>query len=184
VAVRLSVLLAAAALAAPPHFAGTVLSPAPKAPDFALRDQSGHVVRLSALRGKYVLVTFLYTHCPDVCPLIASHLNDALRELGPRASSIRVVAVSTDPKGDTRQGVKRFIRSHRLLPEFRYLTGTARQLEPIWKAWHVVAFPGKDQTVNHSSFVMLVDKTGNQRVFYDATVTGPQVVHDLALLQH
>src|ERR1700722_7515929 len=53
------------------------------APGFALRDQHGQLVRLSAERGKYVVVTFLYVHCRDVCPIIAGQLNQALRELGP-----------------------------------------------------------------------------------------------------
>jgi protein SCO1/2 len=173
--------LASAASAGPPRFVGTVLNPAKQAPDFALRDQSGHVVRLSKLRGKVVLVTFLYTHCPDVCPLISSHLNDALRRLGPRAG-VRVVAVSTDPKGDTHTSVARFVKTHRLVGEFHYLTGKEAQLAPIWRAWHVAAFPGPNATVNHSSFVILVDRQGKQRLFYDSTVTGPQIVHDVRLL--
>ena len=129
-----------------------------------------------------MLVTFLYTHCPDVCPLIASHLNDALRQLGPRATAVRVVAVSTDPKGDTHASVRRFVKTHRLVSQFRYLTGTKAQLYPIWKAWSVAAFPGPGATVNHSSYVMLVDRKGRQRIFYDSTVTGAQIVHDLRLL--
>jgi protein SCO1/2 len=176
-----SAAVASAASAAPPRFVGTVLNPARPAPDFALRDQSGHVVRLSKLRGKVVLVTFLYTHCPDVCPLISTHLNDALRRLGPRGG-VRVVAVSTDPKGDTRASVARFVKTHRLVKEFHYLTGSESQLAPVWRAWHVAAYPGPNATVNHSSFVILVDRQGKQRLFYDSTVTGPQIVHDVRLL--
>src|SRR5581483_5058426 len=111
-------------------------------PDFALRDQAGRLVRLSALHGKFVVVTFLYTHCPDVCPLIATQLNDALRSLGPRRSAVRVLAVSVDPKGDTPAAVRRYVRERRLLPQFRYLTGTRAQLTPIWKGWFVAAGPG------------------------------------------
>ena len=83
-----SAAVASGASAGPPRFDGTVLNPARPAPDFALRDQSGRVVRLSALHGKVVLVTFLYTHCPDVCPLISSHLNDALRRLWEEATDL------------------------------------------------------------------------------------------------
>jgi len=180
-AVAAAAALASGASAGPPRFDGTVLNPAKPAPDFALRDQSGRVVRLSALHGKVVLVTFLYTHCPDVCPLDSSHLNDALRRLGPRAG-VRVVAISTDPKGDTRGSVAGFVRTHRLVKDLHYLTGKEAQLAPVWRAWHVAAFPGPNATVNHSSFVILVDRQGKQRLFYDSTVTGPQIVHDVRLL--
>jgi protein SCO1 len=124
-----------------PPFAGPTLThPAPP-PDFALRDQYGHLVRLSALRGKVVLLTFLYTHCPDVCPLTANNLNSVLARLGPARADVRVLAVSVDPKGDTPTAVKAFIRSHRLRPQFHYLTGTEKVLRSIWRAYKVQAVP-------------------------------------------
>ena len=58
---------------------GVRVDPPTRTTDFALADQTGQIVRLSEQRGKYVILTFLYTHCPDVCPLIASNLNQALR---------------------------------------------------------------------------------------------------------
>src|SRR5438034_11726188 len=70
-----------------------VTIPAP-APNFTLHDESGAAVSLHGQRGKIVLVTFLYTHCPDVCPLIASNLNTALRNLGSKRAQVRVLAVS------------------------------------------------------------------------------------------
>jgi protein SCO1 len=152
-----------------------------KAPDFALRDQSGHVVRLSSLRGRYVVVSFLYTHCPDVCPLIADNLNGALRRLGARRADVRMLAVSVDPKGDTPASVHRFVRAHRLLPQFRYLTGTRRQLQPIWSAYHLAVEPGK--VVAHSAFEVLVDKQGDERLLYDSQVKAADVVHDLRALE-
>jgi hypothetical protein len=81
------------------------------APNFALRDQDGQTVELSRLRGKAVLLTFLYTHCPDACPLTAVRLNRALAALGPERTRVRVLAVSVDPHGDTRQAVAGFISS-------------------------------------------------------------------------
>ena len=69
-----------------------------------------------------------------------------------------MLAVSVDPKGDTPASVHRFVRAHRLRPGFRYLTGTRAQLQPIWNAYHLAVVPGK--TVAHSSFEVLVDRTG------------------------
>src|SRR4051812_11674806 len=87
-----------AARTAPPvqhpasKYAGSAVQPPSAAPGFALRDQDGKVVRLAGQRGKLVVVAFLYTRCPDTCPLIASNLNTALR----KRDSMRVLAVSVD----------------------------------------------------------------------------------------
>lgn len=152
------------------------------APDFALRDARGPLVRLSGERGKLVLVTFLYTHCPDVCPLIAENLNRALRRLGPARAAVRVIAVSVDLRGDTKAAVLAYRRSHRLLPEFDYLIGTRRQLTPVWRAYHVLAVARKPELVDHSAYTLLVDQDGRGRATYDATVNADDVVHDLRML--
>jgi protein SCO1/2 len=164
------------------RFAGAALTKRTPAPDFALKDQTGHVVRLSQQRGRFVLVTFLYTHCPDVCPLIASNLNTALRELGRRRTEVRVLAVSVDPNGDTPPSVRAYVRAHRLLPEFRYLTGSASELRRVWRRYDVLAVARKPDLVDHVAYTVLVDRSGNRRVVYDSRVKARQVVHDLRVL--
>ena len=67
------------------------------APNFALHDQHGQLIRLSAERGRFVVITFLYVHCTNVCPVIAGQLNAALRELsppsGPRCACSRSASI-------------------------------------------------------------------------------------------
>jgi protein SCO1 len=153
------------------------------APDFALHDQAGALVRLSAERGRYVIVTFLYVHCPNVCPIIAGQLNEAIRELGPARADVRVFAVSVDPKGDTPPAVRHFIAVHRLLPQFRYLTGTVKQLEPVWHGYHIASTQSKKGVVvGHTAISILLDRRGKPRAIYDAHVTAAEVVHDLRAL--
>jgi protein SCO1/2 len=153
------------------------------APDFALRDQAGRLVRLSDDRGRYVVVTFLYVHCKDVCPIIAGQLNTALRDLGPARGQLRVLAVSVDPRGDTPAAVRHFIAVHRLLPEFRYLTGTQKTLLPVWDKYHVASTPSaKGLLVSHTAVELLLDRTGKPRVVYDSHITAAQLVHDLNAL--
>lgn len=154
------------------------------APAFALRDQAGRLVRMSDQRGRFTLVTFLYTHCPDVCPLIAEHLNTALQRLGTTRNDTRVLAVSVDPKGDTAAAVRRFVAVHRLLPEFRYLRGSAAQLEPVWAAYNIAADPQHGTTaVAHSAFVLLIDRQGVERLLYDSSVKADDIVHDIDTLK-
>jgi protein SCO1/2 len=161
------------------RFSGTELSPAEPAPDFALRDQNGTLVRLTALRGKFVFVTFLYTRCPDTCPLIAENLDAMLERLGPKATGVRVLAVSVDPKRDTPAAARTFVRQHRLAREFHFLLGTRRQLAKVWRAYHVAAQAGPEQTVDHSAYTLLVDRDGKSRVLYDAQIRPGAAVHDL-----
>src|SRR5690242_13604559 len=90
-----------------PKFQGAQLTRM-RAPEFTLRDQNGRRISLVAQRGSYAVVAFLYTHCRDVCPLIANELNTALRQLRNASHPIEVLAVSVDPRGDTPAAVRRF----------------------------------------------------------------------------
>jgi protein SCO1 len=154
------------------------------APNFALHDQHGQLIRLSAERGKFVLITFLYVHCKNVCPVIAGQLNQTLRDLPPSSrGQVRVLAVSVDPKGDTPKAVAHFIAVHRLLPQFLYLTGTAKTLEPIWDGYHIASTQTSDGlVVGHTALVILLNRSGKPQTIYDATVTPHQVLHDLRVL--
>jgi len=153
------------------------------APNFTLHDQSGALVKLSSERGRYVLLTFLYVHCRNVCPIIADQLNDALRELGPARSDVRVLAISVDPKGDTPAAVHHFITVHHLLPQFLYLTGTAAALKPVWHDYHIASTPTRTGlVVGHTALEILLDRSGRPRLLYDSHVTAHAVVHDLRAL--
>jgi len=148
------------------------------AEDFALRDQLGATVRLSGQRGKVTLLTFLYTHCVDVCPLIADQLNAVLRQLGPARKQARVLAVSVDPRYDTRQAVTQFVREHRLLPEFRYLRGTAAQLKPVWQAYNVLVISKSPDLMAHTASITLIDQGGRPRFVYPSTAGAQDILPD------
>ncbi len=89
---------------------GTALTPIKNAPSLALRNYLGDQVNLDSYRGKAVLVTFLYTHCIDVCPVITANLRLVLQRLGPEARKVQIIAVSVDPRGDTRKTVASFLK--------------------------------------------------------------------------
>lgn len=167
---------------APRRFAGAELTPPRTAPPIALQDAHGARVTLHGELGRYVLVTFLYVHCPDVCPLIAQNLNQTLRQLGPERNRVRVLAVSVDPKGDTAAAVDRYVRERGLLPQFRYLIGSTAALEKTWTAWHVLSVRKNPDVVDHVAYTALVDPRGKERVLYDSQVKAHQVLHDLRVL--
>ena len=132
----LLLLLALAACSSPATLKGTDLGK-DTAPDFQLTDQNGKSVSLAGLRGKVVVLTFLYTHCPDVCPLIAEHLRATNEQLGDAANQVAFVAVSIDPANDTPAAIRTFDEAHRLRGSLIYLNGTPEQLEPVWKAYYI-----------------------------------------------
>src|SRR2546423_1595885 len=104
------------AACAPAPLAGTDLG-ATDAPDFTLTDGvTGRAVTLSAQRGQIVALTFLYTSCPDVCPLTAARFRAAQAELQADASRVTFMAVSVDPDRDTPQAGGNFSAAHGLPP--------------------------------------------------------------------
>jgi protein SCO1/2 len=148
------------------------IDPPVRAPAFLLRDQDGKRVGPQLYRGRWTVVTFLYTHCPDVCPLIADHLAAAQR----RNASLEVVAVSVDPARDSRAAVRRFLAAHHAGPRFRYVTGTKAELARVWRRYHIAALPGPDGTVGHSALSILVDPEGREQVLFDSRVTARDVL--------
>ena len=167
--------------AAPAH--GTPVAASVAAQDFALRDYRGKIVRLSGQRGRAVLLTFLYTRCPDVCPLLAANLNAVLRSLSPKErSGVRVIAISVDPAHDTPRAVGAFARSHALVPQFRYVIGSKSELQPVWQGYNLVVQPRNAEETEHSAYVLLIDRTGKPRMTYPSSVVAATMLRDLRRL--
>src|SRR5712692_7361094 len=94
-----------------------------EAPGFTLTNQDGQRVSLADFRGKPVVLTFLYTHCPDVCPIIADKLHSATDKLGADRSKVAIVAITTDPTHDDRLSIERFSEQHGMTGKWSYLIG-------------------------------------------------------------
>jgi len=157
-------------------------NPAP-APDFTLQNSVGEQISMAQLRGKAVLLTFIYSHCPDVCPLIVGNLHSALEQLGPDASKVHVVAVSVDPKGDTRKAVNKFIAAHDMTGRMDYLVGSKRQLARAWKKYGVkVGGTPDSREVDHTAAVYGITAKGEETTLYPANFKVDWIVHDVPLL--
>lgn len=122
-----------------PDFNGTLLDPPDQATDFRLTDQQGRPYRLAEARGKVVVLTFLYTHCTDVCPFIAAKLKETDNLLGEDAAQVNLVAITTDPARDTQQVLAEYSQTFGLYDRWHFLFGPTDALRPVWKAYAVAS---------------------------------------------
>jgi len=173
---------AAVRRAGPSKLAGAAVLPGSPAVDFSLRDAYGHAVRLSAQRGRVVLLTFLYTQCRDVCPVIAAHLNTVLRELGPARQEATVIAVSVDPARDTPAAVRAYTQLHQLAPEFHFVSRPMAALRQVWQNYNVLAIARNQEVIDHSAPTLLIDRRGRPRAYYLPGFRTSDVLHDVRLL--
>jgi protein SCO1/2 len=159
-------------------FAGASLPKNLVAPDFELRDQEGERVSMRALRGRPVVVTFLYTHCQDTCPIMAQTVRGALDDLG---HDVPALAIAVDPPNDTARSARKFLAEQRATGRIDFVLGSRAELRPVWQGFRVQP---QRITEEHDARVRLVDARGIQRVGYPGSQATPErIAHDLALLE-
>ena len=165
-------------VAAPDQFAGAVMPAHARAPDFELRDEQGRRVSMRALRGEPVVVTFLYSHCEDTCPITAQTIRGALDDLG---HDVPALAISVDPPNDTPASARRFLAEQRANGRIRFVLGPRAQLRPLWDGYGITP---QRVTEEHLAHITLVDARGFQRVGYPISEATPErLAHDLRLLE-
>ena len=202
-------ILLVAACSQAASFEGTGLNPVQMATGFQLHDQFESTVSLSDLTGKVVVLTFLYTNCPDICPVITETLKRAHEQLGDDADEVRIVAISVDPARDTAEQARGYSEHSGMLDRWAFLVGTEEELAPIWSAYYIAAQRqglekgggALDQLadeadshadadlaelgylVTHSSAAYLIDRQGRLRVLFTELSLDPEpLVHDIRLL--
>lgn len=130
---------------------------------FQLVDQSGRPVDEKILKGRWSVVFFGFTYCPDVCPTTLQALAAASDQLGPKARDLRIVFVSVDPGRDTPAKMKDWLEAQRLPEGTLGLTGTPDQVAAAARAYRVFyekQGDGPDYQVNHSTAAYLMDPRG------------------------
>jgi protein SCO1/2 len=140
---------------------GTVLASAIGGP-FQLTDQNGKTVTDADLKGKWSLIYFGYTHCPDACPTALNDISIALEELGAKRGEVRPVFITVDPERDTSEALKSYVTSFDA--PILALTGTPDQVAQAAKAYRVyyAKHPesGGDYSMDHSSVIYVMDPQG------------------------
>lgn len=142
----------------------------PAVPKYKMMDHNGHPVNEVSFSGRWQLVFFGFTYCPDVCPTSLMYTSDLLNELGPLADSLQIVFVTVDPERDSVTVMKQYL-SH-FDPRIVGLTGTPQQVAHMANAFGVYFSKGKlegadDYTMNHSGAFYLVDPEGGLRRAYN-----------------
>ena len=121
-----------------------------EAPEFTLTDQDGDRVSLSDFKDKLVLIFFGYTHCPDICPMTMSVMNNVVDQLGDQADRVQVVFVTVDPERDTQQKLKNYIPYYN--ENFVGLTGTPEEIDKVADDYNV--YYSKEEVESSSEYLM------------------------------
>ena len=161
---------------------GTDLGAVP-APDFTLTDLlTGTDLALSSLRPQVVVLSFLYTHCPDSCPLTAERFREAQAALGADATRVEFVAVSVDPVGDTAESVRVFSQEHRLTARWHYLSGTRTHLTGVWALYGIGVIDNGTAVVPHNDALYVLDGHGRERVLMHSSASSETLASNLRSL--
>jgi protein SCO1 len=150
---------------------------------FALTDQNGIMRTEKDYRGKYTLVFFGYTYCPDVCPTTLAVMSAALDKLGARADKLVPLFITVDPKRDTPEKLKSYLGSFD--PRFVGLTGEPKDIAAVAKEYRVYyrehpAENGGEYTVDHSGVIYLMDPNGAFVANYSLETSPEAMAADLA----
>ena len=151
---------------------------------FRLVGADGQAVTDKTYRGKWMMVYFGYTFCPDVCPTTFGNIAQALAQLGPDASRIVPLFITVDPKRDTPKVMGEYVKSFD--PRIIGLSGTPTEIAAVAKEYHVydAAHPGDGESylVDHSSFIYLMTPEGVFAKVMPGSMTGDAMAQTIRQL--
>lgn len=137
-------------------------------PDFKLIDQNGKSFIFNSKRGNLVLATFIFTACPDVCPLFTAKFAAIQRALDEKKfKDYWLLSISTDPEQDSAATLKDYANRFKAdLAHWSFLSGTRADLAKAWKVFGVNVTKTEAGQVFHTALTTLIDRRGNRRVDY------------------
>ena len=146
---------------------------------FALVTTDGRPVSDRTYRGKWLLIYFGYTYCPDACPTALSNISVALQKLGPEAGKLQPLFVTVDPARDTESVMGDYLKSfdRRIVG----LTGTQPQIDSVIKTYRLYVAreksdtDGKDYLVSHSAYIYLMNPQGRFMDVIQGAASGEQI---------
>lgn len=133
------------------------------APDFTLTDQDGNAVQLSGLRGKVVVLDFIYTQCPGPCPLLSRKFAQLQKQLGDRfATDVVLLSITIDPQHDTPAVLQQYAQRYQAdTSGWKFLTGSTQAIITVAYEYGADYYgePGKE--INHLVATYVIDQVGN-----------------------
>ena len=163
------------------EFDGPTMPPHLRAADFTLTDQTGRRVSLAADRGKVVVLTFIHSKCHDTCPFMVEQIKGALNDLPDSGRGVPTIGVSVDPSEDTVRSRDAFLAQHQMTGRLEFVNGPPATMRRIW---HDYAIQPVTPKMDHSTFVLLIDKRGFERIGFAADQLTPEdLAHDIRALE-
>jgi protein SCO1/2 len=152
---------------------------------FQLIDQNGQKKSDADFRGRYMLIYFGYSFCPDVCPTTLGDMADALGKLGAGAGKVVPVFITVDPERDTPKVLKQYMAAFG--PRFVGLTGDVAAIQKAEREYRVYSRkrpldpknPGGNYAMDHSSVIYLVGPDGKLVNYYDEAISPSDLAADL-----
>ena len=142
---------------------------------FVLTDQNGKPRSSAEFRGRFMMIYFGYTYCPDVCPTTLALMGDALDKLGPARSRVVPIFITVDPQRDTPAQLKSYLKAFG--PDFVGLTGSVKTITKVAGDFRVYfkkqPLPGGGYGMDHSSVIYLMAPDGRFVTYWDDTAIGP-----------
>jgi protein SCO1/2 len=148
---------------------------------FTLTDQDGKTRTASDLRGRYLLIYFGYSFCPDVCPTTLAEMGAALDKLGPKKNRVVPLFITIDPERDTPKVLNGYMKSFG--SNFVGLTGSMKQIEQVASEYRVYIrkrpLPGGSYSMDHSGAIYLMGPDGKFVTYYEDELGPDRIADDL-----
>jgi protein SCO1/2 len=148
---------------------------------YHLKDQNGKQVSNGDFRGRYQLIYFGYSYCPDVCPTTLAAIAQALYQLGAGASAIVPIFITVDPARDNPAVLKSYLAAFD--PRFIGLTGNQNQISAVEKEFHIYAqkrsLSKGAYAMDHSSVIYLLGPEGRLIAYYSGSISPQKLAEDL-----
>jgi protein SCO1/2 len=147
-------------------------------PAVSLIDQHGATVSLASLKGKPVLIDFVYTSCVSTCPLLTEKMAAIAHQLGPAlGADVTIVSITLDPEHDRPAELAKYAKSHDADENgWIFLTGTPAQIDQVLAQFKLRRTRESDGTITHSIEAFLLGPDGHQIRQYSALDVSPDAV--------
>jgi len=169
----------------PYEFHGAILQSPIPAQNFSLMSHMGQRIALNDYRGKFVLIYFGYTVCPDVCPTTLAEIHTALKLIGKDRDQVQVMMVTIDPERDTLPVLADYMTQFD--PAFIGLRGTAEETAQVATQFGIFYERAESDSalgylMNHTATVMVIDRKGFLRMVFPYGTAAQNMADDLSYL--